>query len=401
MAHEFISGNHWLEPIWPSPGFPASVVRTAESLGFRAGKLTGLLPKETASRIGGLMRITNSYYSNLIEGQFTEPATLSARVPRRDPKELRALAESHIGVQQLLERALRRPKSVDAPWDEFFAPELVSMVHRRLFMGASDEDLRLSDGRLLVPGQLRGTCQRNVLVGDHAAPAWESVAPMLTRLQHVYGRQPDLTPRILGSLAYHHRLAFVHPFEDGNGRVVRMMTHLQLMRLGLVSPLWSLSRGLARKQDEYYGQLRAADQPRRGDLDGRGQLTQAGLIGFVEFMLQVCIDQMDYVEQSMDLVSLRHRLERVIGLEPRFVQAGVKQEMAKVVHILLTQGEVLRADFKVFSGLHDRVASDQLKKLIDLGVVEAPSIKSRSVFPGLPVWFAQMIFPDLHRRFWA
>ncbi|MGY2399166.1 Fic family protein [Pseudomonas sp. SDO5271_S396] len=401
MAQAFISGNHWLEPIWPSPGFPASVVRTAESLGFRAGKLTGLLPKETASRIGGLMRITNSYYSNLIEGQFTEPATLSARVPRRDPKELRALAQSHIGVQQLLERALRRPKSIDAPWDLFFAPELVSVVHRRLFAGASDEDLQLSDGRLLVPGQLRDNAQRNVLVGDHAAPAWESVTPMLTRLQQVYGKQADLTSRILGALAYHHRLAFVHPFEDGNGRVVRMMTHLQLMRLGLASPLWSLSRGLARKQDEYYGHLREADQPRRGALDGRGQLTQAGLIGFVEFMLQVCIDQMDYIERSMDLVNLRGRLERMIGLEPRFIQVGVKQETAKAIHILLTQGEVSRADFKIFSGLHDRVASEQLRKLIELGVVEVPSAKSRSIFPGLPVWFAELVFPDLHRRFWA
>ncbi|MCP2055932.1 UNVERIFIED_ORG: Fic family protein [Pseudomonas fluorescens] len=399
MTQEFISGNHWLEPIWPSPGFPASVVRTAESLGFRAGKLTGLLPRQTADRIGGLMRVTSSYYSNLIEGQFTEPVTLSARVPRRDPKELRALAESHIGVQELLERALRRPQSMDAPWDLFFAPKLVSVVHRRLFREASDEDLRLGDGHLLVPGQLRDAAQRNVLVGDHAAPAWEAVTPMLTRLQQVYGRQPDLTPRILGSLAYHHRLAFVHPFEDGNGRVVRMMTHLQLMRLGLASPLWSLSRGLARKQDEYYVHLRAADQPRRGDLDGRGQLTQAGLFGFVEFMLQICIDQMDYVEQAMDLVSLRHRLERVVGLEPRFIQAGVKQEMAKAIHILLTQGEILRADFKTFSGLHDRVASEQLRKLIDLGVVEASSAKSRSIFPGLPVWFAQLIFPDLHRRF--
>lgn len=401
MAQEFISGNHWLEPVWPSPGFPASIVRTAESLGFRAGKLTGLLPKQTASRIGGLMRITNSYYSNLIEGQFTEPATLSARVPRRDPKELRALAESHIGVQELLERALRRPQSIEAPWALFFAPELVSVVHGRLFGGASDEELRLSDGRLLIPGQLRDVTQRNVLVGDHAAPAWESVTPMLTRLQGVYGKQPDLTLRILSSLAYHHRLAFVHPFEDGNGRVVRMMTHLQLMRLGLASPLWSLSRGLARKQDEYYGQLRAADRVRQGDLDGRGQLTQAGLFGFVEFMLQVCIDQMEYVEHAMDLVTLRHRLERVIGLEPRFTESGVKQEMAKAIHILLTQGEILRADFKTFSGLHDRVASEQLRKLIDMGVVEVPSAKSRSIFPGLPVWFAQLIFPDLHRRFWA
>lgn len=395
-----MSGNHWLEPVWPSPGFPASILRTAETLSFRAGKLTGLLPENTAIRIGGLMRITNSYYSNLIEGQFTEPATLSTRVPRRDSKQLRELAESHIGVQALLERTVRRPKSFDAPWSVFFAPEFISVIHRRLFTGASDDDLRLSDGRLMVPGQLRDSAQRNVLVGDHAAPAWESVAPMLTRLQQVYGGQPDLTSRILSALAYHHRLAFIHPFEDGNGRVVRIITHLQLMRLGLASPLWSLSRGLARKQDEYYGRLRAADQPRRGDLDGRGQLTQGGLFEFVEFMLQVCIYQMEYVEQAMGLVSLRQRLERVIGLEERFIGAGVKPEMAKAIHILLTQGEIARADFKIFSGLHDRVASDQLKKLIDLGVVEAPSAKSRSIFPGLPVWFAQMIFPDLHRRFY-
>lgn len=400
MTPQFISGNHWLEPVWPSPGFPASILRTAETLSFRAGKLTGLLPENTAIRIGGLMRITNSYYSNLIEGQFTEPATLSARIPRRDSKQLRELAESHIGVQELLERAVRRPKSIEASWGVFFAPELISVIHRRLFASASDEDLRLSDGRLLVPGQLRDAAQRNVLVGDHAAPAWESVTPMLKRLQQVYGGQPDQTSRVLSALAYHHRLAFVHPFEDGNGRVVRMATHLQLMRLGLASPLWSLSRGLARKQDEYYGRLRAADQPRRGDLDGRGQLTQRGLFEFVEFMLQVCIDQMDYVEQSMGLVSLRQRLERVIGLESRFIESGVKQDMAKAIHILLTQGEVARADFKTFSGLHDRVASDQLKKLIDMGVVEAPSAKSRSIFPGLPVWFAQMIFPDLHRRFY-
>ncbi|WP_242153590.1 hypothetical protein [Pseudomonas sp. ArH3a] len=146
--------------------------------------------------------------------------------------------------------------------------------------------------------------------------------------------------------------------------------------------------------------MRAADQPRRGDLDGRGQLTQGGLFEFVEFMLPVCVDQMEYVEQAMDLVSLRLRLERVIGLEGRFVESGVKQEMARAIHTVLTQGEIARADFKIFSGQHDRVASDQLKKLIDLGVVEAPSAKSRSIFLGLPVWFAQMIFPDLHRRFY-
>ncbi|UZE23033.1 Fic family protein [Pseudomonas sp. B21-056] len=305
---------------------------------------------------------------------------------------------SHIGAQEAFERLSRQAGAI-LEWRDFFDPGLLSRVHRRLFETASQDDLRLIDGTMLVPGQLRDAAQRNVLVGDHAAPHFDSVVSMLGRLQDVYGRLGDPRQKILACLAYHHRLAFVHPFADGNGRVVRMVTHLQLHKLGLASPLWSLSRGLARCQDEYYARLRAADQSRRGDLDGRDLLSQAALIEFVEFMLQVCVDQMGYIEKQVDLGELRMRLERVIGLEPRFIQAGIKQDAARALHILLTQGEVSRADFKIYTGLIDKTAGEQLKKLIELGVVEAPSPKSRQIYPALPVWFAQIVFPDLHRRF--
>lgn len=398
MSVEFRQGKHWLEPVMPSPGFPQSLLDTAEKLPFQAGRLTGLLPPETAKRIGGLMRITSSYYSNLIEGQYTEPANLAPKAKQRSTKELRELAVTHVLAQEALERGLMRAND-EMPWREMFAPQLLSLVHGRLFKNASDDDLRLSDGRLMVPGQMRDVTERNVLVGDHAAPAWESVAPMVKRLQEVYGAIPDQRTRLLGCLSYHHRLAFIHPFEDGNGRLARMMTHLQLMRLGLASPLWSLSRGLARHQTEYYARLSAADRPRRGDIDGRGYLTQAGLIEFVEFMLQVCIDQMTYVEEAMGLATLRQRLERIVTFEPRFIEAGVKQGAARALHLLITHGEVLRADFKIYTGYHDRTAIEQLKSLLKLGVVEAPGPKSRQLYPGLPIWFAQLLFPDLHRRF--
>lgn len=383
----------------PSPDFPPSLMHMAEQLPFQAGKLCGVLPTESARRIGGLMRITSSYYSNLIEGQYTEPASLSANAPRRNPKVLTELAVSHIGAQEALERLLRTPRGSTMEWAGMFAPSLVARVHRRLFAGAGQAELALTDGRELVPGQLRNVSEKNVMVGDHFAPAWQSILPMMSRLQTVYGRIGDQRTRLLGALAYHHRLAFVHPFEDGNGRVVRMLTHLQLAKLGLVSPLWSLSRGLARQQDEYYRRLRSAYQPRRGDLDGRGQLTQSGLLEFVEFMLQVCLDQMKYIEHAMGMATLRQRLERAIAFEPRFEQAGIKQEVARALHILLTHGEVSRSDFKIYTGLHDRVASGQLNKLVTLGLVDAPSVKSRQLYPGLPVWFAQLLFPDLHRRF--
>lgn len=398
MADQFVKGTHWLEPIVPSPAYPEDVLALADSLPFLTGQLTGLVAPETAKRLGRLMCLTNSYYSNLIEGQYTEPAELSTRIQRREAKQLGLLAVEHIEAQGALERLMARHKA-SITWREMFAPDQLKSIHHRLFRGAREDDLRLSSERLMTPGQLRDEAQQNVTVGDHYAPDWESVAPMLQRLQQVYGGMSDPRSQLLGSLAYHHRLAYVHPFEDGNGRVVRMVTHLQLVRLGIASPLWSISRGLARKQAEYYARLKAADQPRRGDLDGRGQLTQAGLIEFVRFMLWVCKDQMEYTRDALSMQALRDRLETIVRYERRFTDVGVKPEAARALHLLIIQGEVLRADFKVYLGLHDKTAANQLRELIQLGVVESPSPKSRELYPGFPVWFAQLVFPDLHRRF--
>ena len=82
------------------------------------------------------------------------------------------------------------------------------------------------------------------------------------------------------------------------------------------------------------------------------------------------------------------------GLSPRG-----SSPTARALHILITQGAVLRNDFKVYMGLGERTAITQLKQLVQLGVVDSPSPKSRLIHPGFPAWFAQLIFPDLHRRF--
>ncbi|MDE1169104.1 MAG: Fic family protein [Pseudomonas sp.] len=396
MADSMITGNHWLEPLLPAT-FPSQIIAMAEQMPYQAGKLAGMLAPQTATLVGGLLRVTSSFYSNLIEGQFTEPVSLAPTAPKRHRKELTELASTHIGAQQAFERAVSIRQ--DLSWPDLFAPAFVSRVHRRLFEGASESQLLLSDGTHLVPGQLRDAAEKDVLVGQHAAPAWTCVSPMLTRMQQVFGRLADTRARLLATMIYHHRLAWVHPFVDGNGRVVRMITHLQLHKLGLSSPLWSLSRGLARAQQGYYAHLANADQPRRGDLDGRGQLTQAGLFEFVSFMLDTCLDQMRYTEQAMQVSNMRERLGRIFAFDQRLHLAGVKPDSARAIHILLTQGVVTRADFKIYTGQGDRTATEQLKKLIDLGLVKSATPKSRELEPGLPIWFAQQLFPDLHQRF--
>lgn len=392
-----ITDKNWLNPILPE-SLPQSILDKAGALPTKTAFLAGRLAPQTAAKLGSLLRVTNTYYSNLIEGQYTEPGDMqnAQRAPKRERKLLKDLAVKHMEVQRLFERALSR---FPVGFKEMFAPELISSVHFRLFDGTDEESRRLSDGRILVPGELRSKPDEEVIVGNHAAPAASAVKPMLLHLQAGFGGITDHRRRLIAALAYHHRFAWCHPFLDGNGRVARMMTHLQLVHLGLQPYLWSLSRGLARRHQDYYRVLAMADRPREGDLDGRGQMSQKHYFAFIEFMLDVCHDQVDYMTAALDNGKVRERVIRAFNYNEKILQAGVKPECAPPVIALLLQGSLPRNEFKTFTGLNPRTASAELSKLVDLGIVDSPTPKSRTLQPGLPAWFAQEIFPDLHKRF--
>ncbi|TVP88646.1 MAG: Fic family protein [Pseudomonadaceae bacterium] len=393
-------GKQWLEPCMPHEGKEsAAMLDGAYQMVRQAARLEALLSPITRERIGDLLRITNSYYTNLIEGQHTEPALLAAQTTRRDAQELLSLAYQHMAVQARFEAQATAGATPQLPWPTMFDAQLVSNIHLALFNTASQAELTLADGVVMVPGELRSVRGLEVTVGSHMAPAADSLETMLSRLQEAYGRYSDPAKRIISAMACHHRMAFVHPFPDGNGRVVRLLTHLQLHYLGLASPLWSMSRGLAKRQQDYYRLLAAADQPRRGDLDGRGQLTHSGLCNFIEFMLDVCLDQMHYIEQALNLDKLEEAINHAIVLAPELKASGIKPAYAPALKALFMNGKLERAVFKRFLGTSDRLATEVLSKLIKCGVVHAESAKSRVIEVGLPLWYAEYIFPDLHRRF--
>lgn len=388
-----VNSIDWLEPLLPDT-IPQPLLDKSDRLQRESVRLSAQLAPETASRIGQLLRATNSFYSNLIEGQYTEPLELAANIPKRDRKQLTALAYTHMDAQLSFERAIQRYDSLQ--WSDLFAPSFLERTHARLFLHAKPEELMLQDGSLMAPGKIR---ERNVSVGAHVPPDFGIVPSMVVRMQAVYGQQNDYRRQLLSALAYHHRLAWVHPFPDGNGRTMRLITHLHLQKLGLASQLWSLSRGLARRQALYYAHLHSADQPRQGDLDGRGQLTQRGLFEFIDFMLDTCIDQVTYMTRSLDTHPLRDRLESIVLTDSHMKAAGIRKEAARALHILITQGRTSRNDFKAYLGLGERMATAQLTELVKLGVVQSPTPRAREIFPALPGWFAQQVFPDLHRRF--
>lgn len=110
-------GKQWLEPCMPHEGKESdAMLRGAFQLVRQAARLEALLSPITRERVGHLLRVTNSYYTNLIEGQHTEPAALVAESIRRDAKQLLSLAYEHIEVQALFEERAKQSADEDQAW---------------------------------------------------------------------------------------------------------------------------------------------------------------------------------------------------------------------------------------------------------------------------------------------
>ena len=79
--------------------------------------------------------------------------------------------------------------------------------------------------------------------------------------------------------------------------------------------LWSISRGLARglkDRGEYKQMMDYADSPRRGERDGRGNLSEGALQNFVSWFLTVALDQVRFSATLFDLDRLEDRYRGLI-----------------------------------------------------------------------------------------
>lgn len=201
------------------------------------------------------------------------------------------------------------------------------------------------------------------------------------------------TGRILSIPAAHHRLNFIHPFVDGNGRVSRLMSHAMCQAAGIGGHgLWSISRGLARglvDPAEYKERMDAADRPRQGDRDGRGNLSLGTLTSFTGWFLSVMLDQIRFADAMFDLGMLRDRYDRLI----RDVYPGKDRLPRLVVHVL-RHGELARGDARFVTGTSERSARSDLGVLIRGGFLKSATLKGplRIAFP---LDYRERLFPNL------
>ena len=381
-----------MEPLLPGEHMRSALLEQAHDLIRSADQLAGKCQPGALDGLRGLLRAMNSYYTNRIEGQHTLPAEIEQALRNdysadADKARRQRLAVAHMATEEALEQRW-------ATWDtrHIWSVQMVCDIHQDLFARLKDEDRRLPEGGQLQPGVLR---DRNVSVGRHAAPSFMALPAFLERWGSYYAGVRRGEMQVLAMAASHHRLAWVHPFRDGNGRVARLHTHLALGHMGLTNGLWSPLRGFARTHDAYYAHLAAADEPRAGDLDGRGNLSERALIEWITYLLDLCLDQVRFMTGLLDLGRMKERIAACLSFEEKVLRQGVRTEALRALHYLFAaQGELERADFKAMLGLGERLATAQVAALLKRGLLVSDSPYGKLRF-GVPQHALRFYFPGL------
>ena len=381
-----------MEPLLPGEHRLGGLLEQAHDLVRSADQLAGKCQPGALDGLRGLLRAMNSYYSNRIEGQHTLPVAIEQALRNdysADAEKARRqrLALAHMATEQAMERHWTN-WGASAVW----SGQMVRDIHQDLFARLDDTDRALPEGGPLQPGVLR---DRDVSVGRHVAPSFAALPAFLERWGSFYAQVRRGEMRVLAVAASHQRLAWIHPFRDGNGRVARLHTHLALGHMGLTNGLWSPLRGFARSQDAYYARLAAADEARAGDLDGRGNLSEKALCEWMAYVLDLCLDQVSFMTGLLNLGNMKERIAACLSFEEKVVRQGVRTEALRALHYLFAaHGEVDRADFKAMLGLGERLATAQVTALLKRGLLISDSPYGKLRF-GVPQHALRFYFPGL------
>jgi Fic family protein len=385
-----------IEPCLFDEGVPTSLSDRVFELQKSVQSLGTNLHPDSMAELADFVRVMNCYYSNLIEGHRTRPkdielALAGAEVDQKN-RPLALEAKAHIKVQRQIDAmfaagTLPDPSSID----------FLRWVHREFYLQMPGEFrvMEKGDGTKITvrPGEFRQMPEEDVTVGRHQPPSSERVEAFMTHFSWRYG-SPDLghTNRVISIASAHHRFNYIHPFTDGNGRVSRLMSHAISLRSGLgAHGLWSVSRGLARglkDKSEYMQMMDLADTPRRGDRDGRGNLSLSALKTFCEWFLDVMIDQIQFSRKMFAFDALEDRYRRLV------MDVTGDKYAPDAISAVLKFGTLERGDFSLALRTSDRTARKTISALVQAGFLKSASPKT-PVRVAFSVDYRERLFPNL------
>jgi Fic family protein len=366
----------------------AALSDTVLQLTQRAVAFRSRLPEGLIEPLSSLVREMNCYYSNLIEGHNTHPVDIQRALyfgeKSGDPnkRDLQQEAIAHIAVQRWIDEGGLETRVATAA--------AVIEIHRRFYEALPDslkwvENPETGEREPVIPGKIRS---KDVEVGLLVPVSPGAVSRHLEHWEKSYASLGTFES-VLNTAAGHHRLLWIHPFLDGNGRVARLISYAMLRNALDTCGLWSVARDSA----AYKRHLTACDLQRRNDLDGRGNLSEEALVDFTRYFLGVCLDQIEFMEGLMRPAELRARVMAWADDEIRTKRLHDKAKL--VLNHILFNGILERKDLPGIVGADDRQARRIAQPLVEIGLIRSTSTRAPYVL-AFPAELAPRLMPGLY-----
>lgn len=144
-----------------------------------------------------------------------------------------------------------------------------------------------------------------------------------------------------------------------------------------------MSRGFGRDTNAYYKALSQADMPRQGSSDGRGVLSDRGLMAFTEYFIDTAVDQLKYFSSLLDPQALDQRIDVFFDLrckQEMIIERGVRLPKLHpgtrlLYKELIRGGELTRSDAKARLGVEERTMHTIVKQMKEAALIQAPPRK--------------------------
>lgn len=390
---------YYLTPLLPEKGNIGPLKDMAQEIIAASAGLESKVARETALVLGDELRLINSYYSNLIEGHKTTIPDINMALKNKfsqDPEKKYAqeLCAAHVETEKRLMEFVNAPQKLNICSQQF-----LSEIHAAFYANLPKEHLFTHTPKgfsktPVNPGQIRDV---NVSVDGRSlhGPYHQDLPALLKTFAQSYA--PDQfhgDERLIAMAASHHRLTWLHPFRDGNGRVARLFSGLYLARIGVnKSNLWSLSRGLSRNKKRYMFELWATDSP--DEQNNVHYFDDDLLADFCRFFFKICLDQIRFMEGLLRLDQIESRIDWYVETRAKHDKKPLRIEAAKLLRAVFMRGAIPRGMAVEILNMSERSARRIVSALIEKGLLQSQSHRAPLTI-GLPIDVLPYYFPDLY-----
>jgi len=226
---------------------------------------------------------------------------------------------------------------------------LIREMHKILMSGVR--------GEKKTPGEFRTS--QNWIGGSmpstavYVPPPHTEMADCLTDFEKFINNDEIDTPDLIKIAIIHYQFESIHPFQDGNGRIGRLLIPLYIQSKGMLDkPCLYISDYIEKNKDTYYDTLTRVR-------------TQNDIIGWIKFFLEAIIETSKTAKEKFKKV-----VEFTREMNKEIMNMSVKPENAKkVLEVLYNEPAINRKKLSELTGIKESTIKNIINNFMDKEII--------------------------------